>query len=166
MTQLVLSYGVFSKGKLKSINRIKPNISAPTSPKNTNLYLISLKFIMQKFYLYLKARKKRGLIIAEARGEKEDMQLLDAFYQFQHSGVGSLSGRELRQYLTDLLIIRKSQNHIGCQLADLITYPIYDYYVEEHSVRNDHFIRKDSLSQKILEIDVFPASYKKGASAP
>lgn len=111
---------------------------------------------MQKYYNYLSQRKRRGLIIAEARGEKEDKLLLDTFYTFQKSGAGYLSGKEIREYITDLLIVRKNQNHIGCQLADLITYPTYDYFIPQHNVRTDHFIKKESIENKIFNVGIFP----------
>lgn len=107
----------------------------------------------------------RGIIIAEARGEAEDKKLLDAFYQYQRTGAGSLSGRELRKYIVDLLIIRKSQNHLGTQIADLITYPVYDMFIPDHNSRNDHFITKKTLlGCKISNIRIFPQKPKKGLS--
>lgn len=99
---------------------------------------------------------RRGLIIAEARGEKEDTNLLNAFYQYQKTGTGSLSGRELRSYITDLLIIRKSQNHLGTQLADLITYPLYDNLVPDHRVRKDHVVHFSNFKKKIKNVKIFP----------
>jgi hypothetical protein len=151
-----LKYGVFHEKRLSEIRRIRPNLSKPSSPKKVNLYEISLKFILSRYYKHLVEHKKRGLIIAEARGEKEDNDLLDAFYHYQKSGAGSLSGRELRSCITDLLIIRKSQNHIGLQLADLITYPLYDYFIPNHNFRTDHFIKENAFEGKIFSIDVFP----------
>ena len=153
---LALKYGVFHNQKLSAIRRIKPNLSRPSSPSKVNLYEISIKFILSKYYRYLTAHKKRGLIIAEARGEKEDKDLLDAFYMYQKSGAGSLSGRELRSCITDLLIVRKSQNHIGLQIADLITYPLYDCLVPGHNTRLDHFIKRGTFESKVLSIDIFP----------
>lgn len=154
--QLALDYGIFQQGKLALIRKIKPNVSRTSQPKNINLYEISLKFILAKFYIYLKEGHKRGLIIAEARGEKEDKELLDAFYTYQRIGAGSLTGNELRQYITDLLIIRKSQNHLGLQIADLVTYPVYDYFVPNHNTRSDHFIKKDFLEMRLRDINIFP----------
>lgn len=160
-TELAIQYGRFTDKKLVGINRLRPNLFGPSTPKTINLYTIALKVIIQKFYDYLSDRKKRGLIIAEARGEKEDKLLLDAFYNFQKSGAGTLSGKQIRTHITDLLIIRKSQNHIGCQLADLITYPLYDYFVPGHNTRVDHFIKQNSIESKIFSIDVFPRATKK-----
>lgn len=153
---LALNYGVFPKGKLTKITKIKPNLSKPTTPRTINLYEICLKSILKDYYEYLSKRNKRGLIIAEARGEKEDKELLDAFYSYQKTGAGSLSGKQIRERITDLLIIRKSQNHIGTQVADLITYPLYDYFIPDHNIRSDHLINRKSFEDKIISIKVFP----------
>lgn len=154
--QLALNYGIFPSGKLERINKIKPNISCQTTPKNINLYDIALKFILSEYYKYLTSKKKRGVIIAEARGEREDSDLLNSFYRFQKFGAGSLSGKELRDKIVDLLIIRKKQNHLGLQLADLITYPLYDFFIPEHNIRDDHFIKKSSFEKKIISIKILP----------
>lgn len=154
--KLALKYGIFTGRSLSRIQKIRPNITKEVTPRNLNLYDIALKFILQSYYEYLKEHNRRGLIIAEARGEKEDTNLLNAFYQYQKTGTGSLSGRELRSYITDLLIIRKSQNHLGTQLADLITYPLYDNLVPDHRVRKDHVVHFSNFKKKIKNVKIFP----------
>lgn len=154
--KLALEYGIFVSNKLTQVRRIKPNMHKPAGPREINLYEISLKYILIEYYGYLSESKKRGLIIAEARGEQEDKKLLDAFYDYQRTGVGSLSGKELRQYVVDLLIIRKSQNHLGLQIADLITYPFYEYFVSDHNIRKDHFITKGIIESKKTILKIFP----------
>lgn len=153
---LAIEYGIYENHKLTMVRKIKPNMHKLTTPRTINLYEISLKYILIEYYKYLKNAKKRGIIIAEARGEHEDKKLLDAFYEYQKVGVGSLTGTELRQYIVDLLIIRKSQNHLGLQIADLITYPLYDYMVPNHNVRDDHFIDKKTIESKKPIIKIFP----------
>ena len=160
-TQIALTYGKYVNKKLREINRIRPNLARPSTPRTVNLYIIALKVILRKYYNFLIKRKKKGLIIAEARGEKEDRLLLDAFYTFQKSGAGYLSGKQIRESITDLLIVRKNQNHIGCQLADLITYPTYDYFVPDHNTRSDHFIKRGSIKNKVHIIDIFPKKQKR-----
>ncbi len=154
--QLALKHGIFKNQRLSEVNKIRPNICKPTTPSKINLYEIALKYLIADYYKYLSSRKKRGIIISEARGEAEDQHLLNAFYSYQKSGAGSLSGKEIRQYIIDLMIIRKSQNHMGIQLADLITYPLYDYKIPDHNIRSDHFIKAESFENKIQSIRVFP----------
>lgn len=154
--RIALNYGNYKADKLISISKIKPNISKTQDPSNINLYEISLKFIISEFYKHLKNKNLRGLIIAEARGEQEDRNMLDTFYQYQKLGAGSLSGTDIRERISDLLIIRKSQNHIGLQLADLVCFPVFDYFVPNHKVRTDHFIKRDLIEPKIKALSLFP----------
>ncbi len=150
-----LIYGVYKQDKLTLIKNV-PGLNKVCGPKEINLYQIALKRLMLDYYLYLEKNKRRGLIIAEARGEVEDLKLLEAFYNYQKSGIGKVAGRTLRQYVVDLLIIRKSQNHIGLQIADLVAYPLYDNFVPFHNCRNDHFVKKKTYESKILKVSVFP----------
>lgn len=158
--QTALIYGYYKEKKLSIIGRIRPGISKPAVPRDTNLYDISLKFILPEFYHYLNERKKRGLIISEGRGKKEDTSLLDSFYKYQMTGVGAISGKELRNHISDLLVVQKSQNHIGLQLADLICFPLYDYFVPGHPTRPDHFIKKEIIEKKIISLSTFPTKEK------
>lgn len=158
---LALQNGTYQNGVLSLIKKIKPNISPLTRPEKINLYDIALKFLLVEYFKYLKDKRRKGLIIAESRGDYEDANLLNSFYKYQRSGTGSLSGKEIRENILDLLIIKKKQNHIGIQLADLITYPVYDYFIPGHKTRNDHVIKKESIEKKILNLHVYPN--KKGA---
>lgn len=153
---IALNLGKYHDGKLAAISKIKPNISKASEPRNINLYEVSLKFIISEFYRYLIDKHKRGLIITEARGEKEDKLLLDTFYHYQRNGAGILSGKEIRETISDLLIIRKTQNHIGLQLADMVCFPIYDYFIPDHTSRTDHIIKKEYIEPKIKALSVFP----------
>lgn len=154
--QLAIGYGTFENGKLMKLRKVKPNLSRSCPVKDVNLYEMSLKFVLTEFHKYLSNNKKRGLIIAEARGEQEDKNLLDVFYHYQKEGAGTLSGRDLRSYVSDLLIIRKTQNHAGTQLADLICFPLYDKYIPDHTSRTDHFIDLTKFGRKIIAINIFP----------
>ncbi len=154
--RIALNFGIYKNKKLALISKIKPNISSSNSPKDINLYEISLKFVISEFYRHLKDKNLRGLIIAESRGEKEDKNLLDTFYQYQKSGAGSLSGFDIRERISDLLIIRKTQNHIGLQIADLVCFPVFDYFIPNHKTRSDHFIKQDLIKQKIKSLSLFP----------
>jgi hypothetical protein len=154
--KLALQYGTFNNKVLTTINKIKPNISPITTPKKINLYDICLKFLLNDYFKYLKEKRRKGLIIAESRGDIEDLALLNSFYKYEIEGTGVISGKLLRENILDLLVLKKKQNHIGIQLADLITYPIYDYFIDGHSTRSDHFIKKDKIDNKILSIRIFP----------
>jgi hypothetical protein len=159
--ELALQYGTYQNGKLSIIKKIRPNISPLTTPKKINLYDISLKILLVEYFKYLKDKRRKGLIIAESRGDYEDANLLNSFYKYQRSGTGSLPGKEIRENILDLLIVKKKQNHIGIQIADLITYPVYDYFIPGHNIRIDHFIKRENIEKKILSLQIYPN--KKGA---
>lgn len=153
---LALKHGIYYKGILSEISKIKPGLSSKSTPRKINLYLICLKYILKTYYDYLNKRKKKGIIIAESRGEREDTDLLKAFYYYQKLGISNISAKELRSHIIDLLIIHKKQNHLGCQIADLVTYPIYDYEIPNHNKRNDHLFMRKELQGKLLSLNILP----------
>ncbi len=63
-------------------------------------------------------------VMAEARGKREDAQLLQEYETFRQLGDGQLSGAEVREtYPITMQFRRKDQNVAGLQLADLLAYP-------------------------------------------
>lgn len=153
---IAMEYGIFEQGQLTKINKIKPSISPKTKPSEINLYDIALKFLLKDYYSYLKERRRKGLIIAEARGKKEDASLLTSFFRYQREGTGSLSGKEIRENIIDLLVVPKIQNHIGLQLSDILMYPFYDYFIPNHIPRKDHIIKEERFLNRIIGFNVFP----------
>lgn len=141
--ELIKKYGVFdSNAKLTKIKKIGSNLFPKSNAKDYNLYLLCLRKMINDFYNFLTSRKinARGIIIAEARGEREDTELRNAFKKIYINGVGSISATDIRRQVLDLLIVPKKQNYLGTQIADLILYPSYDSIIPYHNIRNDHFI--------------------------
>ena len=101
-----------------------------------------LKHIVYEFYNYLTRRRlsSRGIIVAEARGEKEDTELRKAFHQIYYKGISSILPTQLRNIILDLFIVPKTQNYVGTQITDMLIYPTYDSLVQNHNSRSDHFI--------------------------
>jgi hypothetical protein len=111
--------------------------------------------------LFLTRKSGRGVVVAESRGDKEDLQLRNAFDLFLRNGVGQLSATDLRNKISDIFIVHKKQNHAGLQIADAIIYPTYDNFVPGHNVRTDHFVNFDSAIKPKLykgdgSIKIFP----------
>lgn len=160
--KLVLKYGNFdSNGYPTYIRKIRGNIFPKTKLADYNLYFLSLRFLLERFHLFLTRKSGRGVIIAESRGDKEDLQLRDAFDLILRCGVGKLSATDIRSKITDIFIVHKKQNHAGLQLADAIIYPTYDGFVLGHNTRNDHFVSFNSAVKPKLykgdeSIKVFP----------
>ena len=110
--------------------------------------------MIENFYLFLTSRKisARGIIVAEARGEREDTELREAFKKIYYYGIGKVPPTELRRQVLELFIVPKKQNYIGTQMADLVLYPTYDGAISQHHTRTDHFISyQKCLKKKCLD---------------
>lgn len=149
----IKKFGSFDEsGRLTKIRKIGSNLFPRGPVLDYNLYLLCLKTMLEIFYKFLTSRmiQARGIVINEARGEKEDTELREAFHKININGISSISPTELRSIILDLFIVPKKQNYIGTQLADLLLYPTYDGTVPFHGVRNDHFIAYERILKRKL----------------
>lgn len=153
--ELIKKYAVFDKqGKIIKINKIGSNLFPKSSVVDYNLYLLCLKKMLGIFFEFITDRKikARGIIVAEARGEREDCELREAFHKINCYGISKIGPKELRSIVLDLFIVPKSLNYIGTQIADLVLYPTYDAIIPFHNTRSDHFISFDKdLKNKLLD---------------
>lgn len=153
--ELIKKYGIFDKGgNVVKIQKIGSNLFPKSPVHDYNLYLLCLRKMIENFYYFLtnKKHEARGIIVAEARGEREDTELRGAFKKIYYNGVGSISPTDLRKQILELFIVPKKQNYFGTQLADLVLYPTYDGSIPNHNIRTDHFISfKLDLEKKILD---------------
>lgn len=153
--ELIKKYGIFdSSGEVNEIKKIGSNLFPKSHFIDYNLYLLCLKKIMADFFLFItnRAIRARGIVVAEARGKREDAELREAFHKIHCDGISNISPIELRKIILDLFIVPKTLNYIGTQLADLVIYPTYDSEVSFHNVRNDHFIPFEKvLRRKLLK---------------
>jgi len=157
---LINKYGVFTESEtVSSIKKIK-YLFPKMNVKDYNLYYLALRLLLSQFFEFLVRTKARGIIIAESRGRVEDRNLRNAFDLIQKTGVNKISPREIRSLIPEMFIIDKSQNHAGLQIADLLLYPTYDFFVPNHRTRNDHFISKSLIMRKLYKgsqsITIFP----------
>ncbi len=152
---LIKKYGIFDKNKkLVKIQKIGSNLFPKSPVHDYNLYLLCLKKMIENFYAFLNSKKllARGIIVAEARGEREDTELRQAFKKIYYNGISSIKPTDLRRQILDLFVVPKKQNYFGTQLADLVLYPTYDGVIPNHNIRNDHFISYNSdLKRKCLD---------------
>ncbi len=159
--KLILKYGIFNRDQTpKGIGKIRGNIFPGNTIKEYDLYYLSLRFLLLNFYEYLSRKNARGIIIAESRGDKEDISLRNAFTEIQIHGIGEIGIKDLRGTINEIFIVHKKQNHPGLQLADALLYPVYDGVVEDHRTRSDHWINyKETIKPKIYKskIKVFPS---------
>lgn len=152
--ELIKKYGIFDKqNRVVRIKKIGSNLFPRSSVVDYNLYLLCLKKVLECFFRFITDRKirARGIIVAEARGEREDFELREAFHKINCYGISNISPKELRRIILDLFVVPKRLNYLGTQLADLVLYPTYDGVVPNHSIRDDHFISYEKiLSTKLL----------------
>lgn len=152
--ELIKKHGIFdSSGRIVRIRKIGSNLFPKSPVLDYNLYLLCLRKMLENFFVFLSDRKRpaRGVVVAEARGEREDTELRMAFNKIYYQGISSIKPRDLRGVILDLFIVPKKQDYVGTQLADLVLYPTYDGAVPFHNKRNDHFISYSGfLKDKLL----------------
>ena len=93
---------------------------------SSNPYEYSLRVLLNRIRGLL-ANFKSGAtadVMAEARGRREDAQLLREYEEFRQHGDDRRAGEEVRATYPDTLQFRrKDQNIAGLQIADLLAYP-------------------------------------------
>lgn len=149
--ELIKKYGVFNSDKmLTKIQKIGSNLFPRSEFMDYNLYLLCLKSIILEFHKFISNRNTpaRGIVVAEARGQREDTELRQAFQKIYYNGVSSIQPTQLRRIILDLFIVPKTQNYVGTQITDMLIYPTYDAFVANHNPRVDHFIKFNSILKK------------------
>ena len=153
--ELIKKHGIFNKDDIVvKMQKIGSNLFPKSPVHDYNLYLLCLRKMIENFYLFLTSKKisARGIIVAEARGEREDTELREAFKKIYYYGIGKVPPTELRRQVLELFIVPKKQNYIGTQMADLVLYPTYDGAISQHHTRTDHFISyQKCLKKKCLD---------------
>ncbi|WP_287021546.1 DUF3800 domain-containing protein [Cohnella sp.] len=91
----------------------------PQSP-----YDLTLEFIMERLYYFFRNTKNRCLLIAEARGEKENAELYRVFRNLIQNGNDNLSASQFQAHISDLKFYPKHNNENGNQISDLVVYPV------------------------------------------
>lgn len=94
----------------------------PDSP-----YDLTFTFIIERYQHFLKRNKSLGAIVIEAREESQNRHLKALYNKILDKGTTYLSGIEINKYVKGLHFTKKRDNIVGCQLADIIAYPIAWY---------------------------------------
>ncbi len=108
-------------------------------------YLLSLEVIVERFVMFLKSNKEKGIIIAEGRGPQLDNQLNLAFLDLKISGTKFLSSNEIINNIVDFRIRRKEENITGLQLVDSIITPIGRKYLNARNYYMDYEVIKSKF---------------------
>jgi hypothetical protein len=95
-------------------------------PQASSPYNIALNFILERaIYFAQKEAVSTIEIIAESRGKKEDNDLQSQFQITVNHGTKYVKPEDFKRYYSKpLSFIRKAENNLGTQIADMLAYPI------------------------------------------
>jgi hypothetical protein len=99
---------------------------AKTYRRLNHPYHYCLVAMLQRYCGWLQLVSRRGDILAESRGGKEDLSLKDAYRSIYKTGSLYLSRERCQTTLTskEIKIRPKAMNIAGLQLADLLAFPL------------------------------------------
>lgn len=103
-------------------------------------YHIGLGFLLQRFAGYLNHINRVGDVMAEARGKREDMLLIDSYARVYERGIWGVTSPEFFQSaLTSqqLKLREKKANISGLQLADLLAHPAKQWVLRYYGLLDD-----------------------------
>ena len=94
------------------------------------VYWFSLVFLIERYALYLEERGKTGIIVLEARGRKEDLNLLRDIVPKIESGTNYVSDSTCSRikgvYFNNKRTADKKQSYPYLELADMIGYELHN----------------------------------------
>ena len=101
-------------------------------------YHYCLAILLERFVFFLEDIGKKGDVMAESRGGKEDMRLKRSFANLCNNGTEFMSPQRFRDVFTSKqLKVKSKQNNIsGLQLADLIAHPSCNEILFENNLLN------------------------------
>ena len=93
-----------------------------------------MEVLIERYVLWLKDKRARGDVMAEARNKKPDKRLKKVFSYFYSNGTAHVREEEIAAYLTsrELKLKPKAANICGLQIADLIASPSAAYVRSLH----------------------------------
>lgn len=97
-----------------------------------NVYNVAFDFLLER-YIYATKGNKKGIIMLEARGKKEDSELLEHISKvIKKTGTKSIKSCELKNKIKGVYFNPKwneeySSTYMGLEIADLYSYPIHKF---------------------------------------
>ncbi len=119
------------KYKIISININLEDYIKYSKYKEGNVYKIAFNFIIERF-IYSMGSNNIGTIIFEARGKKEDKNLLEHIdLIINKTGTEYITSNELKRKISGVYFNKKfskrKKPYVGLQIADLSSYPIHRF---------------------------------------
>lgn len=94
-------------------------------------YNLGLEFVIERFCMLLRNKRKNGIILIESRGEKEDTKLLIRLVHILKNGNEYFSSSELKRlkgiYFNPKRTKDSAKSYWLLEIADLISYPIHKH---------------------------------------
>lgn len=100
-------------------------------------YLMCVDFVLERVvhFLYEVGNDAEGLVVAEARGLREDAEVHAEFLRLHLSGTQYITDRYFRNQLRPYIEFkRKDRNESGLQIADLVARPIAEKVLRPTSI--------------------------------
>ena len=97
-----------------------------------NVYEKGFDLLLER-YIYATKNNKKGIIMLESRGKKDDKELLKHIYDIIHNkGKNKISTKEFEDKIVGVYFNPKwydghSSTFCGLEIADLFSYPIHQY---------------------------------------
>ena len=85
-------------------------------------YHYCLKVLLERYVMFLQAKRASGDAMVESRQAKDDLRLKDSYARLHHGGTENISDVDFQRRLSskELKVKPKSANIAGLQLADLV----------------------------------------------
>jgi len=112
-------------------------------------YLLSLEVVLERYIMFLKRNREKGIVVAESRGQQLDNQLNLAFLDLKIGGTRFLRPTDIADTIVDFRIRKKDENIAGLQLIDTIISPIGRRYLG----RKNYYIDYDIIKGKFRSHD-------------
>lgn len=111
-------------------------------------YLLSFNVLIDEFVTEL-ANDEKGKIIAEKRSDNLDNQLDLAWLNLKINGTEKVKGADIKEKIESLMMIPRSANEAGLQIADLIANPIGRYVLDIKKTEPGHEVDYAVLKKKL-----------------
>ena len=117
-------------------------------PRANNPYDLCLSFILERatFYLDLIDKNSEVKVVAEARGKREDAKLQAQYQLIISNGTNYVDSDRFRRRFKEIEFVKKKENNLGTQLADLVAYPIATKII---------YPNRENLAFRIIESKIY-----------
>lgn len=110
-------------------------------------YHYSLEIVIESFVKILYRLQRYGYIIAEARGKREDRELIEVFNNFVQNGTRFIRAHDIKNKNLKLKFHKKSDHITGLELSDLCIGAITQAVLYDNYSRQDYKIVMKKMDQ-------------------